>query len=116
LQAPVYVVRVGNPILGNKSSAINVGCGRRLETHEWDVGDVWTIPSVSGVAGIVDVNNCWPTADVAITINASSNNSPVFFILAPTSTAGSAQLSLWEDKGYSQKVTSAGKGQGYEGV
>src|SRR5450759_1367917 len=65
--------------------------------------DVLTIPDASGVIAVVD---CWATTKVAVTI--SSNNSPVFFMLPPTSNrSGLPQLSLSQDKGYSRKVTSA---------
>jgi hypothetical protein len=72
-----------------------------------------TTPLALGVAAMVEVTKGadWAQAKLA----ASSNNSPVFFMLSPTPrrtklALGFFRLSLWEDKGYSQKVA-RGKGR-----
>ncbi len=109
LQAAVYVVRVGNPVPGDKSGAINVGCGRRLETHEWDVdrgvddairirrGRHRRCQQLLASDDAAGRHQC----QIPITILFSSS------YLRTSNRLRFAQLSLWEDKGYSRKVTSA---------
>src|ERR1035438_6977821 len=64
--------------------------------------DVWMMPSESGALAVTGI--C-ATASVAASANTANN--PVFFILPPTLCGPHLpQLSLCEDKGYSQKVTS----------
>src|ERR1700687_6015234 len=68
--------------------------------------DVLMIPDASCVFAIVV--GCWATARGAVIVN--TNNNPVFFMLPPPpSASGLSRLSLTDDKGYSRKVTSAGR-------
>ena len=66
------------------------------------------MPSVSGVVVTIDD---WPTAMAEVSVT-NTNNNPVFFILPPPLNGSNSALaifllSLWEDKGYSKKVTTA---------
>src|ERR1700690_139061 len=64
--------------------------------------DVWMMPSESGALAVTGI-----CATASVAVNANTTNNPVFFILPPTLCGPHLpQLSLCEDKGYSQKVTS----------
>ena len=116
LQAAVYVVGVGNPLLGKKSGAINVGCGRRLETHEGHVDrrvdDTVRIgrERPSSTAG-PRRRSPSPSSAVAITILFSS-----CYLRLPDCSGTAPAISLGRQGLQPKSNKRAGMGQGYEGV